>query len=310
MSTPHILLNLREYHRPLEDEENDGLGCAIELLSRSDVRTVPLAGGGTLIGSGDPAVEAVVDLQALGLTEISLNRNLGALSVQAMVTRTQLADLKTPTVLAGSHSAKASPLGIIAAGAQRLGGSVQRNRATLGGALAAAASNDPLVVALLASDAQVLLCTNLGYRTIPLIDFIPDRGRLLAEPALITDVTVPLPPGRLTGYALADVARTPADTPIVIAGAAITLAYGDCKHARLALGGVAPCPVRLSEVEALLVGQPVSSELIAAAAARAAELVHPIGDFRGSAEYRKAMAGVLSERVLLQAWKQAIAINE
>jgi len=60
-------------------------------------------------------------------------------------------------------------------------------------------------------------------------------------------------------------------------------------------------------VEAVLVDQLLTSELIAAAAARAAELVQPAGDFRGSAEYRKAMAGVLAERALQQAWQGAIA---
>ena len=307
MTTPHLLLNLQEYHRPADDEENDGLHRALELLSRPDIRTVPLAGGDALLGSGDPTVEAVVDLQALGLTEISLDPNLGALSAQAMVTRAQLADLKPPVTAAGAHSPAASPLGIIAAGAARLGGSVQRNRATLGGALAAGASNDPLLVALLACDGRVLLCTNSGYRTLPLVDFIPDRGRLLAEPALITDVVVPLPPGRLTGYALADVARTPADAPIVVAAAAITIAYGSCTHARLALGGVADTPIRLPGVEALLEGQMLTADLIAAAAAHAAEWVQPAGDFRGSAEYRKAMAGVLAERALQQAWQGAVA---
>ncbi len=307
MTTPHLLLNLREYHRPADDEETDGLHRALELLSRPGIRTVPLAGGDALVGSGDSTFEAVVDLQALGLTEISLDPNLGALSAQAMVTRAQLAELKAPAASARAHAPKASPLGIIAAGAGRLGGSVQRNRATLGGALATAAPNDPLLVALLTCDARILLCTNSGYRTIPLADFIPDRRRLLAEPALITDVVVPLPPGRLTGYALTDVARTPADAPIVVAGAMVCMAYGRCTSARLALGGVADAPIRLPEVEALLADQIMTTELIAAAAARAAEWVQPTGDFRGSAEYRKAMAGVLVERALQEAWQGAIA---
>ena len=300
-----MLLNLREYHRPAEAGGQDGLAQALELLARPQIHTVALAGGDTLNGSGDPTIEAVVDLQALGLTEISLAPNLGALTAQAMVTRAQLAGLKASAAPAGSHASKASPLGIIAAGARRLGGNVQRNRATLGGALATAAPDDPLVVALLVSDARVLLCTSSGYRTVPLAEFIPDRHRLLAGPALITDVVVPPPPGRLTGYALADVARTPADTPIVVAGAMVCAAYGRCTHVRLALGGVAPDPVSLSEVEALLVDQSLTSELIATAAAHAAELVQPSGDFRGSAEYRKAMAGVLSARVLQQAWEAA-----
>ena len=152
MSNVYKLLNLREYHRPAEAGEQDGLAQALELLARPQIHTVPLAGGDSLNGSGDPTIEAVVDLQALGLTEISLAPNLGALSAQAMVTRAQLAELKAPTAT-GSHAPKASPLGIIAAGARRWGGNVQRNRATLGGALATAASDDPLVVALLSSDA-------------------------------------------------------------------------------------------------------------------------------------------------------------
>lgn len=304
-----MLLNLREYFRPTDDAAQDGLQRALELLARPDICTVPLAGGDALIGSGDSSVEAVVDLQSLGLDGFSLDSSLGALSAKAMTTRAQLADLDQapPTPGAASHAAKDTPLRIIAAGARRWGGNIQRNRATLGGALATAAANDPVVVALLACDARVLLCSRAGYQTIPLAAFIPVRRSFLAEPALITDVVVPLPPGRLTGYALADVARTPADAPIVVAAAMVSVAYGACKHARLALGGAAGEPLRVPEAEALLTDEALTPELIAAAAARAAELVQPTGDFRGSAEYRKAMAGVLAERVLTQAWEKASA---
>ena len=293
------------YHRPADDGSQDGLAAALELLSRPDVRTVPLAGGDTLIGSGDPTIEAVVDLQALGLTEISLDPNLGALSAQAMVTRAQLASLKAPAAPAGSHAAKASPLGIIAAGAQRWGGNVQRNRATLGGALATAAPNDPL-------------------RGRP-------AGQRRARPALHEFGIPDRPPGRVHPRPRPAPGRARADHRCgraAAAGPVDRLRVGRCgahacgrpyrgrrrhglrglwplHHVRLALGGVAPHPVRLPEVEALLADQPLTSELIAAAAARAAESVHPTGDFRGSAEYRKAMAGVLAERALQQAWERA-----
>lgn len=305
-----MLLNLREYFRPADDDRQDGLEQTLELLARPHVRTVPLAGGDTLIGSGDDSIEAVVDLQSLGLDDFSLDPSLGALSARAMVTRTRLANidrLAPPTPGPASHAAKDTPLRIIAAGARRWSGNVQRNRATLGGALATAAPDDPLVVALLACDARVLLCTCSGYRTIELAAFIPDRVELLAEPALLTDVVVPPPPGRLTGYALVNVARTPADTPIVVAAAMVSVAYGVCKQARLALGGVAAEPIRLLGVEALLIDQPLTPELIAVAAQRAAGLVRPTGDFRGSVTYRRAMAGVLAERALRQAWQGAIA---
>lgn len=303
-----MLLNLRQYDRPTDDGPQDGLERALELLARPDLRTVPLAGGDTLLGADDPTIEAVVDLQGLGLDTCSLDPNLGALSAKAMVTRATLAGITPPpTSGPASHADKDSPLRIIAAGAKRWGGNVQRNRATLGGALATAAANDPLVVALLACDARVLLVSQAGFRTVPLAEFLPQRRALLAAPALITDVVAPLPPGRLIGYGLADVARTPADAPIVVAAAMISLSYGACTHARLALGGVAAEPIRLPAVEALLVDRPLTPELIAAAAAHAAEAVQPAGDFRGSAEYRKAMAGVLAERALQQAWQGAMA---
>ncbi len=301
-----MLLNLRQYFRPSEDGPQDGLALALELLARPDVRTVPLAGGNTLVGSSDPSIEAVVDLQALGLDEISTDLNLGTLSAKAMVTRSRLAALASVALPASgpaSHAYKDTPVRIIAAGAKRWGGSVQRNRATLGGALALAAADDPLVVALLACDARVLLCARDGYHTVPLAEFIPARQALLARPALITDVVVPLPPGRLTGYGLSQVARTPSDRPIVVAAAMLSFSYGICRQARLALGGVAPHPIRLTEVEFLLADQALTPELIASAGRRAAELVEPVGDFRGSAEYRRAMAGVLSERALQEAWQ-------
>ena len=118
-----------------------------------------------------------------------------------------------------------------------------------------------------------------------------------------TLLVVPMPPGRLTGYGLSDVARTPSDRPIVVAVAMLSFSYGTCRQARLALGGVAPHPIRLTEVESMLSDQLLTPELIAAAGQRAAELVQPAEDFRGSVAYRKAMAAVLSERALREAWQ-------
>jgi CO/xanthine dehydrogenase FAD-binding subunit len=291
-----MLLSLREYHRPADEGTTGGLNRALELLSRPDVHTVPLAGGTALLASADPAVEAVVDLQGLGLDIITeTGRPHGRLHIGALVTRAALAE---------SEPARTRHDGILAAGACGWGGSVQRNRATVGGALALAAPNDPLVLALLVCDALVDLYGRRGTRVVPIADFLAHRGSWLAEPALITAVTVPFSAAP-TGCALVDVARTPSDAPIVAAAAALSQANGRCATARLALGGVADAPARLPEVEAMLAGQTLTDELVSAAAALAADLVSPAGDFRGSAEYRTAMAGVLAERALRQAWQRA-----
>ena len=287
-----MLLNLREYHRPGDAE---GVAQALKLLSRPGIRTVLLAGGDALVGAADPTVEAVVDLQALAALDfISADVDARVLRVGAMTTRTALArHLERET--------KGSQYRVIAEGARRWGGSVQRNRATVGGAIATAAANDPLVVALLACNAQVRLETPAGRRFLSLAEFLPARATLLAEPALITEVSVPL--DREAEWALASVARTPSDAPIVVAVAMLALEHGRCAAARVVLGGVAQMPILLPEIEAALVGQIPGPDLFAEAGSRAAALVQPPGDFRGSAEYRRAMAGVLTERALHQAWR-------
>jgi CO/xanthine dehydrogenase FAD-binding subunit len=305
-----MLLNLREYWRP---GTSDGSGPAdaawqaarldevLALLLRPEVRTVPLAGGDTLLAAADPTVEAVVDLQGLGLDVIACDDT--CLRIGALATRADLA-------AAGAEwqgRADFARLGDLLAGAAaRWAGSVQRNRATVGGAVAVAAGNDPLVAALLAADAVIALYDKEGRRELPLPEFLANRKALLATPALITELCVPLPAKDHTiGAGLAIVGRTPADAPIVVAVAALTLRDGRCAAARLALGGVAPTPMRLLRAEKLLQGQVFQRELIAAAANEAAAQVQPAGDFRGSAEYRQAMARVLSERALIEAWDQA-----
>jgi CO/xanthine dehydrogenase FAD-binding subunit len=305
-----MLLNLREYQRPGTGTGKGPVDASwqaarldevLALLARPEVRTVPLAGGDTLLAAADPTIEAVVDLQGLGLDGITCDD--AWLRIGALATRTGLAaagaEWQMRTGLAGVSN-------LLARSAARWAGSVQRNRATVGGAVAVAAGNDPLVTALLVADAVVALYSRDGHRELPMAAFLADRKAVLATPAIITELRVPLPAqAYTTGAGLAIVGRTPADAPIVVVAAALTVADGRCAAARLAVGGVAPTPIRLLEAEKLLQAQALGRELIAAAANEAAAQVRPAGDFRGSVEYRQAMARVLSERALLEAWDQA-----
>jgi carbon-monoxide dehydrogenase medium subunit len=305
-----MLLNLREYQRPAAGsataEQSEALEQALGLLARRDTHTVLLAGGDTLVASADRDIEAVVDLQGLGLDTILLepagdgtSSSPPTLAIGAMATR---------TALAASEAVSQVFDGILAEGARRWSGNIQRNRATVGGAVAVAAANDPLVAALLACDAIVVLYGAAGFREEPLSDFLPRRAQVLGAPALITGLRIPsraAASGAHSGAALAAVARTPADAPIVLAAARLTAENGRCVSARLVAGGAGPAPLRLPEVEGLLTGQTLDDGSISAAAARAAELVQPTGDFRGSAEYRQAMIPILSARALHQAWMRA-----
>jgi carbon-monoxide dehydrogenase medium subunit len=112
----------------------------------------------------------------------------------------------------------------------------------------------------------------------------------------------------------ARVARTPADEPIVSAIAVVGMDNpsagsgqgGVVRQARVALTGAWPEPARLAKAPARLVGGPLDAEHIQAVADRVAEEVAPRGDFLGSEEYRRAMAGVLTRRALEECLLQEV----
>jgi CO/xanthine dehydrogenase FAD-binding subunit len=96
----------------------------------------------------------------------------------------------------------------------------------------------------------------------------------------------------------AHVARTPADEAIVAAVAVVEMSGDAVRQARLALIGVWPETARLAEAPAQLIGGPLDEISIRAVAEAVEQEIAPRGDFLGSEEYRRAMAGVLTRRVL------------
>jgi CO/xanthine dehydrogenase FAD-binding subunit len=269
----------------------------VTLLRRGGPATVVLAGGTKLVASGRRDVEAVVDLRNLPLSYVRAQD--ATLTIGATTTLQQLIDTPDMRTLSSGVLAEASR----AVAARNL-----RNAATIGGTAASAAGDDPLLTALLALDARLDVYAPES-RLIPLAGFLAYRERLLDDGALITEVRIPLLIGPL-GAAYAAVGRTPRDRPIVCAVARMELAAGVASNVRLALGGVAPVPVRANAAEQTLERKPLSDEQILTAAEQAVAGLAPTGDFRGSAEYRLEMARVLARRALSQARSRAQAIED
>jgi CO/xanthine dehydrogenase FAD-binding subunit len=175
----------------------------------------------------------------------------------------------------------------------------QRNETTVERALRSPSVAPQWVAALLAWGASV---TGLDGPEELLADFLHrsagQRGRAAA-------VHLPLNiPGRTWGEA--HVARTPADVPIVAAIAVVDW-RGDVVHqAHLALTGVWRVPVRLAESVDALIGGPMGDEQIAQVALAVQNEATPPDDFFGSADYRRAMAGVLTRRALEQCRGQEV----
>jgi len=312
-----MLLNLLEYHW-VEDIDD-----ALLLLSRTDTKTVPLAGGTYLLGLEDDNIQAVVDLRDLELayiTEDAKGIHIGAMTtLQTMSDSQILKDLSTGILARASLTSSFSRL--------------IRNSATLGGTLATGvASQADLLTVLAVMDADVLLRSgsksqvNLSGGSadrpglaLPGVTFkgkqerhIPGRSIAMERKPneLIIEVIVP-------GFSYScaasfmRVGRTPTDIALINAAALVEVDGGVYKQVRLALGGVNMEPVRIEAVEKQLEGRAVATsgdantaldtqQIIAAIQVGMANFSPP-EDFRASGAYRRVSGMNLAFRVLEEA---------
>jgi CO/xanthine dehydrogenase FAD-binding subunit len=166
-----------------------------------------------------------------------------------------------------------------------------RNETTVHRGLLATRIAPQFVASLLALGATVTLDGEGGSEELPL-EALLEEGRV-REASLLR---VYAPPG--TRWGEARVARTPTDAPIVAAFALVELANGTVRQARVALTGAWREPARLAEAPSRLVGNPFDPAHIAEVGIAVCDEVAPVGDFRGSEAYRRAMAGVVTRRAL------------
>jgi carbon-monoxide dehydrogenase medium subunit len=175
-----------------------------------------------------------------------------------------------------------------------------REQATVGGNLAHADPSQDPPVTLLALDATAVAMSKARGRRIPLDELFVDIFETSLEPdeLLLRLELPPLPAGARATYkkflpnTLDDYAT------VSVAAVIATAADGTCTHARIALGGAGPVPLRAREAERSLVGRRLDDGSIREAAALASAATDPIADLRGSARYKRAMAGVWTERAL------------
>ena len=185
-----------------------------------------------------------------------------------------------------------------------------RNVATVGGSLAHADPNQDPPVTLLALDAQVRLQSSGGQRDVALSDFFTDYYETVLEPEeLVTGVRLPLPQPH-TGSAYCKFLPRSADdyaTVGVAASVRVNPNTGAAEDCRIAMGCLGVTPLRATDAEAMVRGQARTDELLREAGAAAKAITDPISDTRGSAAYKRDMAGVFVQRALDQAWRQAQA---
>ena len=176
-----------------------------------------------------------------------------------------------------------------------------RNMATVGGGLTHADPAQDPPPALMALGARVVLTSTGGVRELPVEDFFLDYYETALAPGeLLTEVVVPAQPADARGVYLKFLPRTEDDYATVSVAALTRVEDGVCVEVRVALGAVAPTPVRARAVESALQGQAVTADAIRSAAEAVAEQVDPLSDFRGSSDYKRDMAVVFTRRALEQ----------
>jgi len=250
-----------------------------------------LAGGHSLI----PAMKLrlaspryLIDLGSVpGLRGVRIDGEsliIGALTVHADIAASDLVRKQLPG---------------LADAASMIGDVQVRNRGTVGGSVAHADPAADLPVILTALNASFVLQSASGNRAIAADDFFIDfYTTAVTANEVLTEIRVPLPPSG-AGTAYAKLPHPASGYVVVSAGALIhRQPSGQCASARIAIGGMGSNPIRATATEAALQGQPLTPDVIARAAAKAAEGTDPDDDSYASADYKRHVATVYARQAI------------
>ncbi len=178
-----------------------------------------------------------------------------------------------------------------------------RNAASLAGNICNASPAGDMIIPLLLLDAEVELTQwaddSISVRRVPLSEFFTGPGKSVKQAEeLLTAIEFAQPTSDFTALFLKSGPRPALEISTVSMGLACRVSDGIVSEVRLAIGSVAPMPLRAIDTEALLEGKALDEQLIEEAVASASQEVTPIDDIRASAWYRKHLTGVYIRRLL------------
>jgi CO/xanthine dehydrogenase FAD-binding subunit len=187
-----------------------------------------------------------------------------------------------------------------------IGGIANQNRGTLGGNIvngSPAADSSP---ALLVYDAELELVSARGSRWIPYRDFHTGyRATVLRPEELLARIRLPRHTDGLRHYGRKVGTRNAQAISKVSIAVTAKLGGRLLARTRIALGSVAPTPIRCARTEAILDGRVLDAQTIARAKAEVMDETSPIDDFRSTAAYRRQVAGNLLEEFLRMLYAEA-----
>lgn len=190
---------------------------------------------------------------------------------------------------------------LLSSAARWTGGIANQNRGTIGGNIVNASPAADSLPALLVYEAELLLVSVRGERRVPYTGFhINYRETRLAPDELIRTICLKKRFSEYYAHARKVGTRNAQAISKVCLAALGRLAVGVVEDIRLAMGSVAPVPLRLTETERIVKGKRIDPLLVQLARTTAGTEVRPIDDVRSTARYRAAVAGNLVAEFLEQ----------
>jgi carbon-monoxide dehydrogenase medium subunit len=282
---------------PFEYERATSVDGAIASLERLGPEARVIAGGHSLLPMMKLRLaqpEHLIDIN--DLHELAYIREEGAMIRIGALTR-------HVDLLKSDRLAKHFPL--FRDAEQVIADPVVRNRGTIGGSLCQADAAEDLSAVCSAAKAHVMIRGSGGEREVDMADFhVGPYMTAVGAGELLTEVRLPLFSG--AGSAHEKVERRAGDWAIAAASAGVWIEGGKLRQVGIALSAVGLTTIHLTRAEDLLRGRAPSEELFAQAREIAAEDCSPSADGRGPVDYKRHLAGVLTELALRRATERAL----
>lgn len=233
-------------------------------------------------------------IQADALISLRRIESLGGISLNGGLTLGSMAlfrDIERESAIVSGYPSLAQAVSVLA-------NPQVRNVATVGGNLCNGAPSADCAPPLMVLEAVLTLEGPGGKREVAIGDFFTGPGETCMERTeVLTLIKVPeMAPN--SGTIFLKKGRVSQDIAIVNAAALLVMEGKVCRKCRLAVGAVAPVPLRLTDVEELVEGQELTPDLLDRVGEMVEDAVSPITDVRSTEEYRRSMSGVLVKRAI------------
>ena len=205
----------------------------------------------------------------------------------------------------GSSALVAGRLPLAAEAVPLVGHFVTRNRGTVGGSIAHADARAELPLALVALGGSAVAASRRDRRTIPAEELFVTHFTSSLEPDELLVETIWPAAGPGSGFAFEEFAQRSGDFALGMAACTLRVDADRVTEARIAVGATIDRPTLLEAAARLLPGSAVDEALAREAGAAAAAFVEPAGSLHASAAYQKHLTGLMVERAVLRAWRNA-----